>query len=261
MSSKALIELRNVAVRRKGRIILDLKALDIFPQEHVAIIGANGAGKSTLVQVLSQEVHPLWHPQLKRTLFGKDRWHIVKLRSHLGIVSESMQNLCHTNYPVIDIVLSAYFSAIGLDFHHQVRPEMIGAAEQALKNHQIYHLRDKPMKSLSSGEAKRTLLARASLLDPQVYLLDEAVANLDFPAKKDFRTSLQAIDQRGKTLIIVTHDLTDIITEIQRVVVLKEGKLLADGPKESILTEEILSEAYNTKVFVSTREGRYTAWC
>jgi len=261
MHSQPIVEIRNAAVRRNGKIILDVSSLTIYEGEHVAVIGPNGSGKSTLVQLISKEVHPLWSATMRCVLFDKDRWNLLELRRHLGVVSESMQELCNTNFRVLDIVLSGFFSSIGLDFHHTVDENMKDAAMKALDGQRMGHLAGKSMRSLSSGEARRVLLARASLLEPEVMLLDEAVSNLDFPAKQSFRDSLKNFHRSNKTIILVTHDLSDIIEEINRVVVMKEGKIVADGSKTEVLNESLLSDVYGTRVFVSQREGRFTAWC
>lgn len=261
MNDQPIISLRNITVRRAGRPILDSIDLDIREGEHVAIIGANGAGKSTLVQVMSEEVHPLWSPDSHRVLFGSSRWQVIELRKRMGIVSAALQYLCTTSYPARHIVLSGYFSSIGLDFHHQVTKAMEEAADNCLLQQGVLHLAEKPMRSLSSGEARRVLLARATVHDPQVMLLDEAVSNLDLPAKKSYRESLERFAHEGRTIILVTHDLSEIIGEIGRVVVLKQGRIIADGPKRDVLSEDLLSEAYGTRIFLSEREGRFNAWC
>ena len=261
MASDPIIQLQQITVRRAGRPILKDISLSIRDREHVAIIGANGAGKSTLVQVMSEEIHPIWSPESQRLLFGRSRWQVLELRKRMGIVSQSLQYLCNTTYPVLHIVLSGFFSSIGLDFHHQVTPLMRESALQALSDQGIVHLSGKPMRTLSSGEARRALLARAVVHDPAVMLLDEAVSNLDMPSRSLYRQSLQQFAREGRTLILVTHDLSEIIEEIDRVVVLKQGSILADGPKREVLTEDMLSEAYGTQVFLSERQGRFTAWC
>ena len=261
MSADPIISLKNITVRRVGRPILDSVSLDIFAGEHVAIIGANGAGKSTLVQVMSEEVHPIWSPDSQRILFGQDRWKVLELRKRMGIVSAALQFLCTTSYPVRHIVLSGFFSSIGLDFHHQVTVNMVEAANRYLDEQGVLHLAEKSMRTLSSGEARRVLLARAMVHDPEVMLLDEAVSNLDLPAKRSYRDALESFARAGRTVILVTHDLSEIIGEIGRVVVLKQGQILADGPKREILDEELLSDAYGTRVFLSEREGRFNAWC
>jgi len=261
MSTDPIISLKNITVRRAGRPILDSVSLDIFAGEHVAIIGANGAGKSTLVQVMSEEVHPIWSPDSQRILFGQDRWKVLELRKRMGIVSAALQFLCTTSYPVRHIVLSGFFSSIGLDFHHQVTADMVEAANRYLDEQGVLHLAEKSMRTLSSGEARRVLLARAMVHDPEVMLLDEAVSNLDLPAKRSYRDALESFARAGRTVILVTHDLSEIIGEIGRVVVLKHGQILADGPKREILNEKLLSDAYGTRVFLSEREGRFNAWC
>ena len=261
MPQEPIIRLENITVRRQGKPILDFVSLTINDKEHTAIIGANGAGKSTLVQVISQEIHPLWQPNSKRVIFGKERWHVLELREQMGIVSQALQYMCNSSFKVRQIVVSAFFSSIGLDFHHQVTEEMEELADRSLKELGVYHLSDKPMHTLSSGEARRVLLARATVHSPKVMLLDEAVSNLDLPAKRDYREALKKFTQEDKTLILVTHDLSEIIEEINRVIILKEGRLLKDGPKEEVLTEDVLSEAYGTQVFLSRREGRFNAWC
>jgi iron complex transport system ATP-binding protein len=261
MNTQPIIKLRNITVRRSNRPILNNVSLDLFQDEHVAIIGSNGAGRSTLVQIISQEVHPLYSPTSERLIFGKERWHVLELRKKMGIVSAALQHLCTTSYPVRHIVLSGFFSSIGLDFHHQITDEMIKQADQRLEEQGVLHLAEKPMRTLSSGEARRVLLARATVHNPTLMLLDEAVSNLDMPAKRAYRKALKNFTSNNKTLILVTHDLSEIIEEIERVIVLKDGKILADGKKSAILNEELLSEAYGTRVFLSQREGRYNAWC
>ncbi|MFA7371493.1 MAG: ATP-binding cassette domain-containing protein [Sphaerochaetaceae bacterium] len=261
MPKVPMIALENISVQRAGRPILNNVSLTVDAGEHTAIIGSNGAGKSTLVQVISQEVHPLWKEDSKCLLFGKERWRVLELREKMGIVSQSLQYMCNSSYKVHHIVLSAFFSSIGLDFHHQVSEEMIERAAESLQKLGVAHLKEKPMHTLSSGEARRVLLSRAVVHNPAVMLLDEAVSNLDLPAKRDYRQALKSFTQEGKTLILVTHDLSEIIEEIERVVLLKEGEVLAEGAKEEVLTEELLSEAYNTKVFLTFREGRFNAWC
>lgn len=256
-----IIVLNDISVRRKGKNILNKVDLTINKDEHVAIIGPNGAGKSTLVQIISQEIHPLYSSTSKRLVFNKERWHVLELRKKMGIVSAALQYLCTTSYPVLHIVLSGFFSSIGLDFHHQVTKEMEEEAYQRLKEQKVEHLADKPMRNLSSGEARRVLLARATVHNPQVMLLDEAVSNLDLPAKSMYRNSVKNFTKEGKTVILVTHDLSEIIEEINRVIILKEGSVFADGPKSEILNEETLSAAYDTKVFLSQRDNRYNAWC
>ncbi len=256
-----VIRLEHATVRRQGNAILDDVSLTVRKNEHVAIIGPNGAGKSTLVQVISEEIHPLYQEQTKRILFGKDRWQVLELRKHLGIVSQSIQFLCNSSYKAWEIAISGFFSSIGLDFHHHITEEQLLVVEEVMTRYEVWHLKDKQMNRLSSGEARRVLLCRASVHNPDVVLLDEAVSNLDFPSRHQYRNTLQKLNDEGKTIILVTHELSEIIPSINRIVVMQQGKIVADGEKSEILRENILSQVYGTKVFVDEREGLFTAWC
>ncbi len=256
-----IIDIRHATVRRQGSNILDDISLSVESGQHVAIIGPNGAGKSTLAQVICEEIHPLWREDYCRLLFGKDHWQVLELRKRMGVVSLALQYLCNSTYTARETAVSGFFSSIGLDFHHTVTPQQWERTQQVMEELGVWHLRDKRMNQLSSGEARRVLLARACVHDPQVMLLDEAVSNLDFPSRRQYRHSLEQFADSGKTIVLVTHELSEIIPQIKRVVVMQHGKIFADGPKEQILNEQLLSQAYGTPVFVDEREGLYTAWC
>ncbi|MDD3456653.1 ATP-binding cassette domain-containing protein [Sphaerochaeta sp.] len=258
---ECIMQLEHATVRRSGVPILDDISFQVKRNEHVAIIGPNGAGKSTLVQLLSEEIHPLYSPRTKRILFGKAKWEVLSLRAHLGIVSQSLQYLCNSSYKGWEIVISGFFSSIGLDFHHHCNEQQMQKMEETMHRYDAWHLRDKQMNRMSSGEARRILLARANVHDPQVMLLDEAVSNLDFPSRSQYRSTLEQLDREGKTIILATHELSEIIPAINRIVVMQHGRIVADGPKREILNEQLLSEVYQTKVFIDEREGLFSAWC
>ncbi|NLE16294.1 MAG: ATP-binding cassette domain-containing protein [Spirochaetales bacterium] len=258
---ECIIQLEHATVRRAGVPILDDVSFQVRRNEHVAIIGPNGAGKSTLVQLLSEEIHPLYSPRTKRILFGKAKWEVLSLRAHLGIVSQSLQYLCNSSYKGWEIVVSGFFSSIGLDFHHHCTEQHMQKMEEVMHRYDAWHLRDKQMNRMSSGEARRILLARANVHDPQVMLLDEAVSNLDFPSRSQYRSTLEQLDREGKTIILATHELSEIIPAINRIVVMQHGKIVADGSKQEVLNERLLSEVYQTRVFIDEREGLYSAWC
>ena len=256
-----MIHMKHVTVRREGKAILSDISLDLHPREHVAIIGPNGSGKSTLVQVITKEVHPIQKDDFELRLFGKERWHIGELRKHVGIVSDSFQHFCNTTYCVKDIVTSGLTSTIGPPDHTTLTPEMHRKAQEVLHLLEVEHLSNHAMNTLSSGESQRVLTARALITNTDALLLDEAVSNLDFLARKKLRNIIEKVMDYGKHIIMVTHDISEIPARIDRIILMKHGTIIADGPKKQILTEAMLSEAYNTRVFVSERDGILTAWC
>lgn len=259
--SPFLLEMKNVTVVRSGKKILDSVSLSIELGEHVAIIGPNGSGKSSLVKTLTKEYHPLAGtkgPVLR--IMGEETWHVFELRKLLGIVSGELQQTCCRQIRVFDVILSGFFSSIGVYYNHKVTPEMEARAEEILEFLEISHLADRLMSDLSTGEARRVLIGRALVHDPQALILDEPANSLDLKAMYSFRQSVRKIAQSGKSVILVTHNLQDVIPEIDRVILIKEGKVFRDGRKEEVLTDKNLSELFSLSVKVLKKEGYYQAW-
>jgi iron complex transport system ATP-binding protein len=256
-----MIHIAHATVRRGEKLLLDDISLDIAAEEHTAVLGQNGAGKSTLVRLISRDIHPLHLPELELTIFGRRRWNIFDLKARLGIVSDLLEDLCRSTYPVRDIITSGFFSSIGIDFCHQVTAEMREKAEETAVFMGVEQLLSAQMNRISSGEARRVLIARALVNEPETLILDEPAVSLDLKAQYAFKQTLRKIARSGRSLILVTHDLADIIPEIDRVIILKEGRVFAAGSKQQLLREAVLSEAYGTRVFVDHREGWYKAWC
>ena len=257
----SLLEMKNVTVVRGGKKILDSVSLSIKPGEHVAIIGPNGSGKSSLIKTLTKEYYPLAGADgLVLKIMGKETWHVFELRKLLGIVSGELQQTCCRQIRVLDVVLSGFFSSIGIYYNHKVTPEMETRAEEVLEFLEISHLANRLMCELSTGEARRVLIGRALVHDPQALFLDETANSLDLKALHGFRESVRKIALSGKSVILVTHNLQDVIPEISRVVLIKEGKIFRDGKKEEVLTDANLSELFSLSVKVLEKEGYYQAW-
>ncbi|MDD4621398.1 MAG: ABC transporter ATP-binding protein [Methanosarcina sp.] len=256
----SLMVMKNVTVIKGGRKILDSVSLSIGQGEHVAIIGPNGSGKSSLIKTFTKEYHPLAAADgLILNIMGKETWHVFELRKMLGIVSGDLQQTYCRQVSVLDVVLSGFFSSIGIYYNHKVTPEMEARAREVLKFLKISHLADRLMSELSSGEARRVLIGRALVHDPQALILDEPANSLDLKALQGFRESIRKIAGSGKSVILVTHNLEDIIPEIDRVILIKDGKIFMDGKKQEILTSSNLSELFSLPIEVIEKKGYYQA--
>ncbi len=252
-----LLSLRNVTVMRGNCAALREVNLELAAGEHVCILGPNGCGKSTLIKTITRECYPLARDRCSISILGHERWNIFELRSLLGIVSPDLLVSCTTEATGKDVVLSGFFSSTRILPHHHPEPELLGRAEAALERLGIAHLADRPVAQMSSGEAKRTLIARALVHNPQTLLFDEPSNALDIGARLQLRETLRALAQSGLGILLVTHHVSEIIPEIERVVLLREGRILADGPKAAILTEENLSKLFNAKVRLGHHDGYF----
>ncbi|HJZ97869.1 MAG TPA: ATP-binding cassette domain-containing protein [Candidatus Solibacter sp.] len=253
-----LLDLHNVTVRRDDRIALDGVSLGIAPGEHVAILGPNGSGKSTFIKLISRDLYPAlkdepWHFRIQ----GRERWRLFDLRHILGIVSNDWMQICTRDYSGFEIALSGFFGSVGIWPNHEVTPAMERKTREVLDLLEISHLADRHTDAISSGEARRILIARALVHDPQALILDEPTTSLDLHATHELREILRKLARAGITIIMVTHHLPDIIPEIARVILIKDGRIHADGVKQKVLTSSALTELFGIPLEVLERNNYY----
>ncbi|HLK48172.1 MAG TPA: ATP-binding cassette domain-containing protein [Bryobacteraceae bacterium] len=256
--SVPLIQFENVTIQRGDRVVLDGIHLSIAQGEHVAILGPNGSGKSTLIKAISRELYPLLKPEpWSLRIMGRDRWHLFELRNHLGLVSNDWMQMCNRDYSGYEIVLSGFFGSVGIWPNHRVTTEMQKKAREVMDLLEISHLADRSTNELSSGEARRILIGRALVHDPQALVLDEPTTSLDLHATYELREIFRKLAQAGISLIMVTHHLPDIIPEMARVVLIRDGHIFCDGPKDQVFHSETLSHLFGIPVEVLERDGYY----
>jgi iron complex transport system ATP-binding protein len=256
----ALLSLKNVTVLRgeaSDRPALDGVSLRISAGEHVCILGPNGCGKSTLIKTITRECYPVAREGSSIAILGRERWNIFELRSLLGIVSPDLLASCTTDATGRDVVLSGFFSSTRIFPHHHPDPEHLTRSMAALERLGIAHLAHRAVSRMSSGEAKRTLIARALVHEPQTLLFDEPSNALDIAAQLQLRDTMRQLARTGLGILLVTHHVSEIIPEVERVVMLREGRVLADGPKKEILTAEKLSELFGVSVQLVQRDGYF----
>ena len=255
-----LLELRHICVMRGQKLALDNLSLRIEADEHVAILGPNGCGKSTLIKTITRECYPVVRPDSTMAILGEESWDVFALRAQLGIVSNDLRASCTGEANGRDVVLSGFFSSISIFPNHNVDPRHRQLADGALDQLGIQHLAERPVCEMSSGEARRVLIGRALVHDPKALLLDEPSSSLDVSAQHELRRILRELAQSGIGLILVTHHLADIIPEVERVVLMRDGRLVEDGPKADVLTAPDLGRLFGLPVTLARRDGYYHLW-
>ncbi len=255
-----LLDLRNVCVMRGRNLVLDRINLRIDRGEHVAILGPNGCGKSTLIKTITRECYPVIREGSSISILGAKTWNVFDLRSLLGIVSNDLMYLCTGEASGMDVVLSGFFSSTRIFPNHNVDPAKRDLAEAALAELGVSHLAQRSVEAMSSGEAKRILIARALVHKPSALLFDEPCNSLDILAQHSLRETMRALANSGLGIILVTHELPDIVPEIERVVLMSNGRVVADGPKEELLQSDRLSELFGLGVKLGRRSGYYHIW-
>ncbi len=253
-----LLEFRNATVALGGVHALDSITATIHSGENVAIIGPNGSGKSTLIKLITRELYPLaTNFDAPVRILGESTWDVFRLRLLLGIVSGDLQDFFCRPLLGRDVILSGFFGSVGLYPHHEPTAQMQERADELLNVLEIERLAYKTMSEMSSGEARLMLIARAIVHKPKALILDEPSNGLDPHAARKFADSIRKVARAGRNIIMVTHHLPDIIPEITRVIMLKQGCVFADGPKSEVLTSKNLSELFVMPAEVIERNGYY----
>ena len=262
MSDPKLLEIRDATIWRGTTCVFDKLTLDIEQHERVAILGPNGSGKTTLLETIDRELYPVAKSGSYIRILGKDRWNVWQLRQHIGVVSNDLQHRYTASTPAIEVVVSGFYSSIGVHgtLRDRVTPDQVAVAMETLSWLGLESLSKTPLQNMSSGQQRRCLLARALVHDPATLILDEPTSGLDFAASFDYLDRIRRLARDGRNIIIVTHHLNEIPPEVDRVILLQAGKVAADGPKADILTEETLSAVYEVPIRVAEVEGHYLAY-
>src|SRR3984957_20253833 len=254
------LDLREVNVARGDRVVLHDVNLTIRTGEHVAILGPNGCGKSTLIMTITCQIYPMVRPGMKVQIFGRERWDLTNLRKHFGVVGTDLPGERTAVTTGLDAVIAGFFSASTLWPNLIVTDEMRERAAEALERIEATHLSGQLVGEMSAGEKRRILIARALVHRPKQLLLDEPSNALDLAAQRELRDTMRRLGREGTGLVLVTHHLGDILPEIERVILMRAGRIVGDGRREELLTEARLSELFGGPVRIGRDEEWLHSW-
>ncbi len=263
MPAPLLFDFRQLTVYRGERRALHGLDLQLRAGEHVAILGPNGCGKSTLIKTLTRELYPLTDtPGYRFQLLGEEFADITDFRRKLGLVA--LDQMLKLSYEVtersvtgLELVLSGFFDSIGLWPHMRPTLAQRRRAYVILRELGIAHLATRSLKEMSSGEQRRCFIGRALVHDPAALLLDEPTTSLDPAAVIEFRRTLRKLCRRNKSLVIVTHNVADLVPEIDRVLLMRDGGIVADGAPRRVLSSPALSDLFGAPLRLVRTRGHY----
>ncbi|MBM6907367.1 ABC transporter ATP-binding protein [Collinsella intestinalis] len=256
-SPAPLFQIRDARVVRAGRTILAIDRFDLAEGEHVALLGPNGAGKSTFIQLLTREVFPLHRDEPPVRFRGQARPLLSDIKRALGIVSATMHDQVRVHLPVEEIVMGGISGTLGLPQHAALPKDARPRALDALDRLGIADLARRDVMTLSTGQVRRVLVARELMSDPQVLIFDEPCTGLDPEGMYHVRRTMSLLAAEGRSVVLVTHYPEDIIPAIDRVLLIKDAEVFADGPKAELLRSDTLSDLFDVPLEVEEREGWY----
>jgi len=258
------LELTHVNVARGENMVLHDINLSVNTGEHIAILGPNGCGKSTLIKTITCECYPFVSSdpaqlETKVSIFGRERWDLTELKKRLGVVSAELPGKPTLHTTGRDAVLTGFFSSSTLWPNLTVTPAMRERADEVLELIDGIKLVDKPVGEMSAGQQRRIMIGRALVGSSQMLLLDEPSNALDLSAQRELRGLLRKLAQQGTGILLITHHIADIIPEIHRILLLRDGRIIGDGSKDELLTAPTLSNLFQTEVQLTEKDGFHHA--
>lgn len=255
----SLVSLRDVSVRRGTSLLLDQVSVNICEGERWVVIGANGAGKTTLMQVMAARLFPTTGEVeiLDETLGATD---VAFLRQRIGWASAAQIPAFPPGEAVADVVATGAYDVLGR-WRETYEPLDSRRAQALMHQWGVESLAGRTFGTLSEGERKRTMIARALMPDPELLLLDEPGAGLDLAGREDLVTRLAVLaqDQDAPAVVVITHHVEEVPPGFTHGLVLRAGRALAQGPLEHVMTQEVLSEAFGLPLAVEHSHGRFWA--
>ncbi len=257
--SRSILDIRHATVYRGDTCVFSDFSFALQEGEHAAIVGPNGAGKSTLLKLLAGGVHPLPLDKTRISRFGEEGGNVWDVRKRIGIVSHDLQRDYLICAEGLNVILSGYYASNDTYGYQEFTEAQVVRAHEVMQELGVESLAGRRFGHLSTGEQRRFLLGRALVHDPLMLVLDEPTSGLDVKACFQYLDLLRAQIRKGKTVLLVTHHLHEIPPEIERVVLLKEGNIVADGRKPDLLTDQRISSLFDCSVSLTQANGWYQA--
>ena len=264
-----IVRFEHVHVARGRDVVLHDISLRLDQGEHLVILGPNGCGKSTLMKTMTCEIYPLVRPETRVSIMGRERWDLTELKRRMGVVQAELPGKPILHTTGLDAVITGFFSSSTLWPNLNVNEEMRDRAEVFLLQVGGRGLRDKLVGQMSAGQQRRIMIARAiagnrgtgeQCNDPKMLLLDEPSNALDLAAQQELRETMSELARSGTAIVLITHHIADILPEMQRVLMMRDGRVHADGRKRDLLTETTLGELFGCPIHLSERDGFFNAW-
>ena len=253
MLNKFWFEAENINCFKNGyRVLKDLN-LKISYSENVILIGPNGSGKSSLIEVINRNIYPVIANESKLKIFEKELINLWELRKRISTVNNDIKNRLNPDLKVFDLILSGLYGRYCYVQNKSERDS--NKVEKIIKNMNISNLSRKKFSCLSDGEKQISLIARALVKNPDILILDEPVANLDYKSKFFVVDKINELSKLNTRIFCVTHDISMITRIYDRVLMLKDGKIIADGHQNKVINSVNLNKLYDIDAEVAKNNG------
>ena len=247
--------LRNIYVYIDNKEILSNINTSLNYGENTLILGPNGSGKSTFLKLLNRSIYPKVSHESSFELFNKENINIWDIRKKIGFLFKEMEQRVNKGVSLYDVIVSGFSGTFNSRYYKFLSKREQIKIEDLIDKWGLGYIINNEFQSLSDGQKRRALLARALVYEPNILVLDEPFCNLDIKSISILNHNLDKLIDQSVNIIYITHNLESIIPKTNRVILIKEGKILKDGSPKKLLNSKILSDLYNVSIKVKEQEG------
>jgi len=252
---KSWASLKNINVYIDQNKILSDININLHYGENILILGPNGSGKSTFLKLLNRSIYPItsFHSSFK--LFNKENINIWDLRKRIGFLFKEMEQRVNNGVKLYDVISSGFSGIFNSRYINLLSEREKIKINNLINEWDLINIIDNDFQSLSDGQKRRALLARSLVYDPILLVLDEPFCNLDMKSNFILNKNLNKLINQSVNIIYVTHNLESILPKTNRVILMREGKIINDGSPYELINTKILSDLFNISIKVIEQEG------
>ena len=252
---KSWADLKNINVYIDQKEVLSNINISLNHNENTLILGPNGSGKSTFLKLLNRSIHPIISNNSSFKLFNKENINIWDLRKKIGFLFKEMEQRVNNGVKLYDVISSGFSGIFNSRYSNLLSEREKIKINNLIKEWELSTIIYNEFQSLSDGQKRRGLLARALVYEPDILVLDEPFSNLDIKSNFILNQNLNKLIKQSVNIIYVTHSIESILSKTNRVLLIKEGKIINDGSPYDLINTKTLSDLFNISINVIEQKG------
>ena len=257
---KTWASFKNISVYLDQKKILSNININLNYGENILILGPNGSGKSTFLKLLNRSIYPIAKKDSSLKLFNKENINIWDVRKRIGFLFKEMEGRVNHGVKLYDVITSGFSGTFNSKYYKLFSEIEKVKVDNLINEWELNNIVNNEFHSLSDGEKRRALLARALVYEPDILVLDEPFCNLDIKSTFILNQNLNRLIEHSINIIYVTHSLESILPKTNRVILIKEGKIIKEGNPNEIINSKIISDLFKISINVVKQDGYWRSY-
>ena len=246
MSNNCWLDAKNVTAYKQDYKVIKNLNIKLFDNERIIILGPNGSGKSSIVDLINRNIYPLVNKDSHFRIFNEELIDIWLVRKYISTVNNEIKSRINRNLKVKDILLSGLYGCFcKID---NSKKEDLTKVNELIEKMFLNDIADKKFGYLSDGEKQISIIARAIINNPKVLILDEPSVNIDLKSKIFLINKIQNLSQLGISILCITHDISLITKDYNRLIFLKDREIIKDGKPNDLMKSDNINQLFDINI-------------